>query len=59
MKANNSEIYNREKASIDSHPVLDFDYYVQVSYMSEDAAELTRPHLRELGYEAEVIKVAV
>lgn len=55
MKANESELYNQEKRKLD----LDIDYVVQVKYISKQAACLTRLHLTKLGYEAEVIKVAV
>lgn len=55
MNANMSEIYNQEKRVLE----LDIDYVVQVKYMSKQAACLTRLHLTELGYECEVIKVAV
>lgn len=59
MKPNESELYNREKASIEIKPELDIDYVVQVKYISKQAACLTRLHLTELGYECEVIKMAV
>lgn len=57
MNAQSSKIYNEEKAYINAG--IDIDYVVQVKYASNEAACLTRLHLTELGYEAEVIKVAV
>jgi len=39
--------------------IIDLDFVVQIKYASNQAAQLTRLHLTELGYEAEVIKMVV
>ena len=58
MNAQSSKIYNEERANMTASNI-DIDYVVQVKYASKEAAHLTRMHLTELGYEAEVIKMVV